>query len=64
MNLESHNLETILCFLDNCKSRVGAQFILSLYTVSKQETHHEMRIPERDLLSVLFTYLRLSIDIH
>jgi len=29
-----------------------------------QESHHEMRIPERDVTSYLFIYLRLSINIH
>ena len=30
-----------------------------------QETHHEMRIPERDVTYiVLYAYLRLSTDIH
>jgi len=39
----------------------------ALSTVLSQElkeTHHETRIPERDVTSYLFTYLRLSIDIH
>ena len=32
--------------------------------LTQQETHYEMRIPERDVTFYLFTYLRLSIDIH
>jgi len=33
-------------------------------TGDQQETHHEIRTPERDVAYYLFTYLRISIDIH
>jgi len=36
----------------------------SVVLVRRQESHHEMRIPESDVNYYLFTYLRLSIDNH
>jgi len=35
-----------------------------MVAANKQEIHHEIRIPGRDVSRYLFTYLRLSVDIH
>jgi len=54
----------------NIETWTTADKILPRYTAKlsvdkhKQETYHELRIPERDVSACyLFTYLRVSIDI-